>query len=118
MSVLISATGGLKNVVAAAVVQGVTGARAQIYGHVLNQTAQKSAHKVLRKKLIGDKVAEWYPHDIKHDDPTVMALQQQEVEVSAVNEVSNEQTVVCSHNNLREGKKRGGKVTDVFGFEI
>ncbi|KAL2943270.1 Thymidylate synthase [Bienertia sinuspersici] len=52
MSVLISATGGLKNVVAAAVVQGVTGVRAQIYGHVLNQTAQKSAHNVTERGFL------------------------------------------------------------------
>ncbi|XP_021774949.1 uncharacterized protein LOC110738823 [Chenopodium quinoa] len=64
-----SATGKLKNVVAAAVVRGVTEARAQIFGHVLNPTSKRSAHKVLRKKLIGDKVAEWYPYDLKHTIP-------------------------------------------------
>lgn len=73
-----SAAAGLKNVVAAAVVKGVMEARAQIFGHVLNPTAQRSAHKVLRKKLIGDKVAEWYPYDIKHDDPLIMARQETE----------------------------------------
>uniref|UniRef100_A0A7C8ZJ56 Small ribosomal subunit protein mS33 n=1 Tax=Opuntia streptacantha TaxID=393608 RepID=A0A7C8ZJ56_OPUST len=70
--------GRLKNALAAAVVSGVTEARARIFGHVLNPTAQRSAHKVLRKKLFGDKVAQWYPYDIKHDDPLIMAAQEQE----------------------------------------
>ncbi|KMT13967.1 hypothetical protein BVRB_4g078000 [Beta vulgaris subsp. vulgaris] len=73
-----SAATGLKNMVAAAVLRGVTEARAQIFGHVLNPTSQRSAHKVLRKKLIGEKVAEWYPYDIKHDDPVVMAQKEEE----------------------------------------
>ncbi|GAB4829473.1 hypothetical protein Ancab_019146 [Ancistrocladus abbreviatus] len=70
--------GGLKGLVAAAVVRGVTDARARIFGHVLNPTGQRSPHKVLRKKLIGEKVAQWYPHDIKRDDPLVMARLEQE----------------------------------------
>ncbi|KAK1314096.1 hypothetical protein QJS10_CPA06g02315 [Acorus calamus] len=53
--------------------RGVTEARARIFGHVLNPTGQRSGHKILRKKLIGDKVADWYPHDFKKDDPVVMA---------------------------------------------
>ncbi|XP_021730629.1 uncharacterized protein LOC110697567 [Chenopodium quinoa] len=73
-----SSAAALKNVVASAVVKGVAEARAHIFGHVLNLTAQRSAHKVLRKKLIGDKVTEWYPYDVKHDDPLIMARQQQE----------------------------------------
>ncbi|XP_010674327.2 uncharacterized protein LOC104890511 [Beta vulgaris subsp. vulgaris] len=73
-----SAATGLKNMVAAAALRGVTEARAQIFGHVLNPMSQRSAHKVLRKKLIGEKVAEWYPYDIKHDDPVVMAQKEEE----------------------------------------
>ena len=68
----------LKNVLATAVMTGVNEARARIFGHVLNPTGQRSPHKILRKKLIGDKVSEWYPHDIKKDDPLFMARQQQE----------------------------------------
>ncbi|KAL8160237.1 hypothetical protein V2J09_001774 [Rumex salicifolius] len=70
--------GRLKSVVAAAVTRGVTEARARIFGHLLNPTAQRSAHKLLRKKLIGEKVAAWYPYDIKNDDPLLMAEQEQE----------------------------------------
>ncbi|XP_044494798.1 uncharacterized protein LOC123217742 [Mangifera indica] len=68
----------LKNVLAAAVITGVTEARAKIFGHVLNSTGQRSPHKLLRKKLIGEKVSQWYPYDIKKDDPLVMARQEQE----------------------------------------
>lgn len=76
-----SAATGLKNMVAAAALRGVTEARAQIFGHVLNPMSQRSAHKVLRKKLIGEKVAEWYPYDIKHDDPVVMAQKEEEYDI-------------------------------------
>lgn len=70
--------GGLKNILATVVASGLTEARAKIFGHVLNPTGQRSPHKILRKKLIGDKVAGWYPYDIKKDDPLVMARQEQE----------------------------------------
>ncbi|GMI66154.1 hypothetical protein like AT5G44710 [Hibiscus trionum] len=73
-----SAGSGLKHMLASAVVVGVTEARARIFGHILNPTGQRSPHKVLRKKLIGDKVAEWYPYDIKNDDPLVMAREEEE----------------------------------------
>ncbi|KAJ9707855.1 hypothetical protein PVL29_000094 [Vitis rotundifolia] len=69
---------GLKSLLSAAVRGGVTEARARIFGHVLNPTGQRSPHKILRKKLIGEKVAQWYPYDIKKDDPLVMARQEQE----------------------------------------
>ncbi|CAK9327268.1 unnamed protein product [Citrullus colocynthis] len=72
------ATNSLKSMVVAAVNKGVTEARARIFGHILNPTGQRSTHKLLRKKLIGDKVAQWYPYDIKKDDPLVMARQEQE----------------------------------------
>lgn len=72
------AGGGLKRMLATALGEGLSGARARIFGHVINPTGQKSAHKILRKKLIGEKVAQWYPHDIKKDDPLVMARQEQE----------------------------------------
>ncbi|KAF7823438.1 28S ribosomal protein S33, mitochondrial [Senna tora] len=72
------ASGGLKSIVAAAVAQGVAEARARIFGQVLNPTGERSPHKLLRKKLIGEKVAQWYPYDIQRDDPLVMAQQEQE----------------------------------------
>ncbi|KAJ4831204.1 hypothetical protein Tsubulata_007590 [Turnera subulata] len=75
---IVGGGGGLKRMLAAAVNQGVTEARARIFGHVLNPTGQRSPHKILRKKLIGDKVAQWYPHDITKDDPLVMARKEQE----------------------------------------
>ncbi|KAJ8630937.1 hypothetical protein MRB53_024260 [Persea americana] len=68
----------LKSLLASAAVKGVTEARARIFGHVLNPTGQRSPHKILRKKLIGEKVAQWYPYDIKKDDPLVMARQEHE----------------------------------------
>ncbi|XP_051118467.1 uncharacterized protein LOC127242814 [Andrographis paniculata] len=70
--------GSLKTVVAQAAVKGVAEARARIFGHVFNPTGQRSPHKILSKKLIGDKVAAWYPYDIKKDDPLVMARKEQE----------------------------------------
>nr|AFK36800.1 unknown [Lotus japonicus] len=72
------ASGGLKRMLTAAITGGVTEARASIFGHQLNLTGEKSPHKVLRMKLFGEKVAQWYPHDIKKDDPLVMAREQQE----------------------------------------
>ena len=69
---------GWKSLLSAALKEGVTEARARIFGHVINPTGQRSAHKILRKKLIGEKVAQWYPHDIKKDDPLVMAKEEQE----------------------------------------
>lgn len=76
------ATNSLKSIVAAAVNKGVTEARARIFGHILNPTGLRSTHKLLRKKLIGDKVAQWYPYDIKKDDPLIMARQEQEYSLS------------------------------------
>ncbi|KAL6505295.1 hypothetical protein OROGR_025112 [Orobanche gracilis] len=73
-----SSLGNLKNVLAEVAVKGVNEARARIFGHVLNPTGQRSSHKILRKKLIGDKVAAWYPYDINKDDPLVMARKEQE----------------------------------------
>lgn len=73
-----SGGGSLKGIIAAAVTRGAAEARARIFGHVLNPTGQRSPHKILRKKLIGEKVAQWYPYDINKDDPLVMARQEQE----------------------------------------
>ncbi|KAK6164349.1 hypothetical protein DH2020_001213 [Rehmannia glutinosa] len=73
-----SSLGSLRNVLAEAAIKGVTEARARIFGQVLNPTGQRSPHKLLRKKLIGDKVAAWYPYDINKDDPLVMARKEQE----------------------------------------
>nr|GMD36966.1 28S ribosomal protein S33, mitochondrial-like [Ipomoea batatas]GME10660.1 28S ribosomal protein S33, mitochondrial-like [Ipomoea batatas]GME16469.1 28S ribosomal protein S33, mitochondrial-like [Ipomoea batatas] len=70
--------GRLKNLLASVAIEGVAEARARIFGHVLNPTGERSAHKILRKKLIGDKVSQWYPHDIRKDDPLVMAREEQE----------------------------------------
>ncbi|KAL0915247.1 hypothetical protein M5K25_015649 [Dendrobium thyrsiflorum] len=63
-----------KNLLCSAALQGVTEARARIFGHVLNLTGKRSPHKILRKKLIGEKVAQWYPYDIKNDDPLICAF--------------------------------------------
>lgn len=68
----------LKRLVTSAVTIGVTEARARIFGHMLNPTGQRSPHKILRKKLFGDKVAEWYPYDIKNEDPNVLAREEKE----------------------------------------
>ncbi|XP_038975183.1 uncharacterized protein LOC103700770 [Phoenix dactylifera] len=68
----------LKSLLTAAAVKGVTEARARIFGHILNPTGKRSPHKILRKKLIGDKVAQWYPYDIKNDDPLVLAREEKE----------------------------------------
>ncbi|THU50449.1 hypothetical protein C4D60_Mb06t20340 [Musa balbisiana] len=68
----------LKNLLTAAALQGVAEARARIFGHVLNPTGKRSPHKILRKKLIGDKVAQWYPYDIKNDDPLVLAREEKQ----------------------------------------
>uniref|UniRef100_A0A6J0PDS6 Small ribosomal subunit protein mS33 n=1 Tax=Elaeis guineensis var. tenera TaxID=51953 RepID=A0A6J0PDS6_ELAGV len=51
--------------------------RARIFGHILNPMGKCSPHKILRKKLIGDKVAQWYPYDIKNDDPCVLAREEE-----------------------------------------
>ncbi|XP_040869716.1 28S ribosomal protein S33, mitochondrial-like isoform X1 [Glycine max] len=72
------ASGSLKNMLSVAMNQGVVEARARIFGHQLNPTGMKTPHKLLRMKLFGEKVAQWYPHDIKKDDPLVMARQEQE----------------------------------------
>ncbi|CAH2046444.1 unnamed protein product, partial [Thlaspi arvense] len=71
------ASGSLKRLVSSAVTLGVTEARARIFGHMLNPMGQRSPHKILRKKLFGDKVAEWYPYDIKNEDPNVLAREEQ-----------------------------------------
>ena len=63
------ATSGLKGILASAITRGVTEARARIFGHVLNPTAQRTSHKILRKKLVGQQLSQWYPHDVVGDDP-------------------------------------------------
>ncbi|CAL9185747.1 small ribosomal subunit protein mS33-like [Musa acuminata AAA Group] len=68
----------LKSLLTAAALQGVAEARARIFGHILNPTGKRSPHKILRKKLIGDKVAQWYPYDIKNDDPLVIAREEKQ----------------------------------------
>nr|KAJ0204489.1 hypothetical protein LSAT_V11C500283090 [Lactuca sativa] len=68
----------LRSMLADAAIRGVNEARAKIFGHVLNTTGQRSAHKILRKKFIGEKVASWYPNDIQKEDPMVVARKEQE----------------------------------------
>ncbi|OAY69421.1 Mitochondrial 37S ribosomal protein S27 [Ananas comosus] len=70
--------GSLRRVLSEAAVRGAAEARAAIFGHVLNPSGKRSAHKILRKKLIGWKVAQWYPYDIKNDDPRVLAREEKE----------------------------------------
>jgi small subunit ribosomal protein S33 len=43
-------------------------ARARIFGHVIGD-GERSAHKVLRRKLIGQKIVSWYPTPIQKQDP-------------------------------------------------
>ncbi|WOL02161.1 hypothetical protein Cni_G10880 [Canna indica] len=68
----------LKSLLTTVALQGVAEARARIFGHILNPTGKRSPHKILRKKLIGEKVAQWYPYDIKNDDPLVLAREEKE----------------------------------------
>jgi small subunit ribosomal protein S33 len=75
----------LKSVLTAATLKGVTEARDGIFGHVLNPTGQRSVRKILRTKLIGDYVAQWYPYDIKYDDPQVLAREEKEYVFSLSN---------------------------------
>ena len=42
---------------------------ARIFGHVLGD-GERSGHKVLRKKLIGEKILDWDPTPIQKQDPT------------------------------------------------
>ncbi|XP_057465963.1 uncharacterized protein LOC130755561 isoform X1 [Actinidia eriantha] len=102
--------GSLKKLLAEAAIGGVTEARAKIFGHVLNPTGQISPHKILRKKLIGDKVIQWYPYDIKKDDPLVMA--QQEQEYSQILSLS---LSVCAHK-CREMHKPWSFFQSLFFF--
>ncbi|CAM8983385.1 unnamed protein product [Rhodiola kirilowii] len=70
--------GGLKSLLTTAACAGLTEARARIFGHVLNPTGQRSPHKILRKKLFGEKIAAWYPYDPKYDDPAVIKREESE----------------------------------------
>ncbi|XP_074556499.1 uncharacterized protein LOC141812369 [Curcuma longa] len=81
----------LKSLLKAAALQGVTEARARIFGHVLNPLGKRSPHKILRKKLIGEKVASWYPYDIKNEDPLVLAREEKEYVLSCLSPFS-----ICS----------------------
>ncbi|GAB2282671.1 hypothetical protein Dimus_017208 [Dionaea muscipula] len=70
-------------------VREVDEARARIFGHVLSPIGKRSPHKLLRKKLIGDELAEWYPYDIKQDDPLVMTRLEQEYSISRLSSYTN-----------------------------
>ena len=48
--------------------RGVAEASARIFGNVIGN-GLRSGHKLLRSKLIGDKVLEWYPTPIQKTDP-------------------------------------------------
>ncbi|XP_062179916.1 small ribosomal subunit protein mS33-like [Phragmites australis] len=73
-----AAAGGLRRLLAAAATAGAAEARAAIFGHAVNPTGKRAATKLLRKKLVGEQVAQWYPYDIKRDDPLVMAREEKE----------------------------------------
>ena len=73
-----AAAGGLRRLLAAAAAAGAAEVRASIFGHALNPTGKRAATKLLRKKMVGDQVAQWYPYDIKRDDPLVMAREEKE----------------------------------------
>ncbi|XP_076943675.1 small ribosomal subunit protein mS33-like [Bidens hawaiensis] len=68
----------LRTMLAQAAVRGVTEVRAHIFGHIINPTGQRSAHKILRKKFIGEKVASWYPDDVLKEDPAIVQRKEQE----------------------------------------
>ncbi|EXB40720.1 hypothetical protein L484_007303 [Morus notabilis] len=72
------ASNGLKSILAVAISKGVTEARANIFGHVLNPTGQRTSHKILRKRLIGEKVAQWYPDNYMSEHPHILARKEQE----------------------------------------
>lgn len=72
------AAGGLRRLLAAAATAGAAEARAAIFGHAVNPTGKRAATKLLRKKLVGEQVAQWYPYDIKRDDPLVMEREEKE----------------------------------------
>ena len=45
--------GSLKSVLAEAAINGETEAIARLFGHILHPPGQGSAHKILRKTLVG-----------------------------------------------------------------
>lgn len=57
------AASSLKAVLKAAALQGVPEATARIFGHVIGN-GERSGHKILRRKIIGGKVLEWYPNSV------------------------------------------------------
>lgn len=73
-----AAAGGLRQLLTAAVTAGAAEARAAVFGHAVNPTGKRAATKLLRKKLVGEQLAQWYPYDIKRDDPIVMAREEKE----------------------------------------
>lgn len=48
--------------------KGVAEATARIFGNVIGN-GLRSGHKVLRAKLVGDKIASWYPKPVEKLDP-------------------------------------------------
>ena len=57
--------GSLGAVLKAAAVQGTAEASARIFGHAVGGgDGQRSGRKILRRKVIGGKVLEWYPQSV------------------------------------------------------
>ncbi|KAM0868317.1 hypothetical protein ACQ4PT_041432 [Festuca glaucescens] len=73
-----AAAGGLRQLLTAAVTAGAAEARAAVFGHAVNPSGKRAATKLLRKKFIGEQLSQWYPYDIKRDDPIVMAREEKE----------------------------------------
>ncbi|CAM6009161.1 unnamed protein product [Sphagnum balticum] len=61
-------TGHVRSQEDEAMLRGLLEARARIFGHVIGN-GQRSGHKVLRKKLIGEKLLGWYETPIQKRDP-------------------------------------------------
>uniref|UniRef100_A0A0D6R5Y7 Small ribosomal subunit protein mS33 n=1 Tax=Araucaria cunninghamii TaxID=56994 RepID=A0A0D6R5Y7_ARACU len=68
----------LKVVLEQAALKGVAEASARIFGNVFNPTGQRSPHKILKKKLIGEETSQYYPHDIRRDNPMWVARKEEE----------------------------------------
>ncbi len=48
--------------------KGVVEASARIFGNVIGN-GLRSGHKVLRSKLVGEKLVSWYPKPVEKFDP-------------------------------------------------
>ena len=60
----------LGEVLKAAALRGVAEASARIFGHAVGGgDGQRSGRKILRRKVIGGKVLEWYPRSVANKFP-------------------------------------------------